>query len=313
MRDFRPNGEILCMGSVNIDMVMVMHKLPNEGETIVTDNFSTYPGGKGGNQAVAAAQMGARTSMFTKLGTDELSGTLKKQLEEKGVKTDNIIIEEGTAGIAIIRVDLEGRNSISFTPGNNALLTPEDVEIHRNLFEPNKILLITMEISTPTVYKAVRAAHKNGMLVILDPSPVPTEPFPEDIPRCIDIVKPNQTEASWMVGRKIESADNAKEAVLDLRRMGFAFPVITLGEDGVISLAGGSPVLTPSHTVKAVDTTAAGDVFSGALAAAIAGAEQLETAIGFANAAAALSIMRKGAQTSIPSLDEVKDFLKGVT
>jgi len=313
MRSFTPNGEILCMGSVNIDLVMVMHKLPVEGETIVTDNFCTYPGGKGGNQAVAAALMGARTKMFTKLGTDEFSRTLTSELGNKGVKTDSIITEEGTAGIAMIRVDLAGRNSISFTPGNNALLTPEDVEAHRDLFRPNRILLITMEISTPTVYRAIRLAHQSGMFVILDPSPVPKERFPEDIPNCVDIVKPNQNEASWISDRLIKSQEDAEEAAVYMKNMGFGCPVITLGEHGIVSAEGASTVFTSSHATKAVDTTAAGDVFSGALAAAIAKSESLDKAIAFANAAAAISITRKGAQTSIPSLKEVMDFLKDVT
>ena len=183
MTELNLNGEILCMGAINMDLVMFMDHLPVPGETVITDNFSTFPGGKGGNQAVAASLLGGKVSFFGKLGGDEFSDQLVDSLQERGVGIDSILrAADLTAGIAIIRVDSAGQNSISFTPGANARLTPEEVEQNASLFTPGKILLVTMEIDPDTAHAAIRMAKKNGMTVILDPAPPPRAGFPTDIP-----------------------------------------------------------------------------------------------------------------------------------
>ena len=155
---------ILCMGSINMDLVMFMQKFPSPGETILTDNFQTFPGGKGGNQAVAASKLGGAVTYFTKLGNDGFSQELINKQKEADVNVANILVEEGaTAGIAMIWVDETGQNSISFTPGANRLLTPEDVKNNAHVFEEADILLITMEIQTETVYEAIRLAKQKGI------------------------------------------------------------------------------------------------------------------------------------------------------
>jgi ribokinase len=307
MLDFRFNGEILCMGSINMDLVMVMEHLPVPGETIVTDNFSTYPGGKGGNQAVTAAVQGSKVTMLSKLGGDSFSEQLIEAMRARGVDTSRILRDrEKTAGIAIIRVDRKGQNSISFTPGSNAFLTPEDVLENSDLFAPGKILLLTMEISLETIYAALRLAAKRGMFVIVDPAPAPSTPFPADIPQLIDIVKPNESEASALTGIEVRDEKSAEEAAKQLKEMGFKLPVVTLGEAGVIAWVDGSLLKIPPVKVECVDTTAAGDVFSGTLASALSLGRGLEEALEIANCAGALSTTVAGAQTSIPDREEVE-------
>ena len=186
------NKKILCMGSINIDLVMYMEHMPLAGETVVTDNFSTFPGGKGGNQAATAAALGADVSFFTKLGDDGFSKELTTELNSRGVNMSKVMYLPGeTAGVAMIRVDASGQNAISFTNGANGKLTAEDIVEHQELFDEFDILLITMEIPKETVYEAIRVAKSKGLVVILDPAPVPAEGIPIEIAKLVDFVKPN--------------------------------------------------------------------------------------------------------------------------
>lgn len=298
--------KILCMGSINMDLVMFMERLPIGGETVVTDNFSTFPGGKGGNQAAAAALLGGDVSYFGKLGDDDFSDQLITSLQATGIDTTGIIREtDVTAGIAIIRVDAEGQNSISFTPGANVKLTPKDALENEDLFKEADILLITMEISVETVYQAIKIAKKNNMFVILDPAPAPKDKIPADICKLVDIVKPNETEASVLTGITVTDEDTAKAAALSLKEMGFKHPIVTLGEKGFVYIANDELHKIAPVKVDVVDSTAAGDVFSGSIAARISNGMSIPEALAFAAKAAALSTTVKGAQTSIPILDQV--------
>ena len=310
MVDFDFNGENLCMGSMNMDLVMVMDSLPEPGETVLTDNFSTYPGGKGGNQAVAAAMNGAKVQMFTKLGGDRFSVELVNLMSEKGVDTSRILRDpERTAGIAMIRVDKKGQNSISFTPGSNALLSPADVERNSDLFQSGRILLLTMEIAEETIYRAIEIAHEKGMFTIVDPAPAPRQGFPDSIASWVHLIKPNETEARILTGIEVRDKESARDALEKLRLLGFRLPIVTLGEKGIVGLDEDCFIELDPFKVNCVDTTAAGDVFSGALAAALSKGESLRQSLAWANAAGALSTTISGAQTSIPSSESVRDLL----
>ncbi len=301
------SGKIISMGSINMDLVMFMDRFPEPGETVVTDNFSTFPGGKGGNQAVTASVLGGKVKYFGKLGEDVFSLQLKKALNEREVDTTSILVDKtATAGIAIILVNKQSQNLISFTPGANALLTPEEVRDHKELFETGAIFLSSMEINPETVYESIRVANENGMFIILDPAPAPREKFPEDIPALVNIIKPNETEASLITGIKVNDFVSAELALKSLRRMGFLYPIITLGEQGSIAYIDGKSVRIPPYEVESIDSTAAGDVFSGALAASLATGGNLEEALNFASIAAALCTTVKGAQSSIPPLAQVR-------
>jgi ribokinase len=310
MLDYDFSGHVLCMGSNNMDLVMFMEKLPLPGQTLLTDNFNMFPGGKGGNQAVTAATLGAQVEFFGMLGDDEMSSQLLNELTSKGIGIEGIKVRNGsTAGVAMIWVDSKGENSITFTPGANVLLREEDVELNENMFQQGAILLITMEIDPKTVYAAIRMAKKHGMFVILDPAPAQSEKIPDDIPKLIDIVKPNETEAEWLTDIKVVDEESAKLAVQKLLDMGFKHPIVTLGSKGAVVNHGNDITVIEPYSVETIDSTAAGDVFSGALAAALSKKMTYGQSLEFAKKAAALSTTRKGAQTSVPKLNEVEEIL----
>lgn len=303
-------NEIICMGSVNMDLVMTMKAFPKPGETVTTDNFNTYPGGKGGNQAVAAAKNGAKVQIMTKLADDHYSRVLINSLSESGVSTQMISIEKGgSSGIAMIWVDSKGENAITYTPGSNAKFSLDDLLYNSQFFKPGMILLTTFESPTKVIIQAIKMAKKNGMFVVVDPAPALEEKIPDEILEHIDIIKPNETEAEVLFGRKIENEHERIAFLTFLKEKGIRYPLLTLGSSGCMVLIDGIVKSFRGINVQSIDTTAAGDVFSGTLCAKIARNSPLEDAIRYANKAAALSTMKKGAQTSIPSASQVEAFI----
>lgn len=295
--------QVVCMGSINMDLVMYVDRLPNPGETVVTDNFHTFPGGKGGNQAATIGKLGGSPTYLGKLGADQFSQALKESLTDNGVDVSQLLSCDGTAGIAIILVDSQGQNSISFTPGANALLTKDEIHQKRELFKPDNILLATFEIGVDLVYEAAKLAKQHNMLVLVDPAPMGD--LPEDFSEFVDVITPNETEAEMLTGISIVDMDSATLALRKLVELGYEFPIITLGDKGVVYIEQGGPKHLQPHLVEAIDCTAAGDVFAGSLAFSLAKGEDFCKAIEFANVAAALSTTVPGAQTSIPDFETV--------
>lgn len=304
------NKKILCMGSINIDLVMYMEHMPLAGETVVTDNFSAFPGGKGGNQAATAAALGADVSFFTKLGDDGFSKELTTELNSRGVNMSKVMYLPGeTAGVAMIRVDVSGQNTISFTNGANGKLTAKDIVEHQELFDEFDILLITMEIPKETVYEAIRVAKSKGLVVILDPAPVPAEGIPIEIAKLVDFVKPNEIETEALTGKKVSTVEDAENSIAYLQKQGFITPIVSLGDRGAVSIVDGSIYFVDKMKVESVDSTAAGDVFLGAFAAELSKGKSIKECLEFAKVSAALSTTKKGAQTSIPKEEEVRKYL----
>jgi ribokinase len=302
--------KILCMGSINMDLVMYADHLPIPGETVLTDNFHTFPGGKGGNQSVATSKLGGDVSYFTKLGTDAFSTQLIQEQIANGVSMSHVINEDGnTAGIAMIMVDAKGQNCILFTAGANAALSAMDVQEHASIFDEYDILQITMELQTETVYKAIKIAKSKGMIVVLDPAPAPAARIPREIAELVDYVKPNETEAEILTGVKILDQSSAERALEELVALGFKTPMISLSDKGLLTVDGTDKLFVQSLSVKPVDTTAAGDIFLGGFVASLSLGRPFRECLEFAKTAAAISVTRRGAQTSIPTLLEVENAM----
>ncbi len=303
-------GKILVVGSLNVDMVMNVDHMPAEGESILCDGMTLVPGGKGANQACAAGRLGTEVAMLGAIGDDDYGALQLKSLSEAGVEVGGLLKKEGqNTGTAFITVNKSGNNSIVVVPGANSAFRPEDIEANRELIEQCEIMILQLEIPLDTVCYAAKLAKSLGKTVILDPAPVP-EHFPEELYEYVDIVKPNETELGMLTGIA-EAQKHLTEASQVLKARGVKNVLVTLGGDGVyINPESGEEIRIPACKVKAVDTTAAGDSFTAALAAMLLNGESLEAAAEFANRVSAIVVTRKGAQSSIPTIDEVVNYSK---
>ena len=301
--------KILIIGSLNIDMVLEVEHTPVVGETIMTKDMEMIPGGKGANQACAAGKLGADITILGVVGNDMYADMQMKSLSDANVDISHIISrEKGNTGLAIITVNKEGDNNIIVIAGTNATLSRVDIDNNIDLIKSCDIIIFQLEIPLDTVVYAAKKAKENDKTVILDPAPVP-EKFPEELYQYVDIIKPNETELSMLTGIK-DINEDLETAVNIIRNKGVKNVIITLGDKGVyISSEEMGSFTIPANKVNVVDTTAAGDAFTAAMAIVLADGKNLKAAIEFANAVSAMVVTRKGAQSSIPNLKEVLEYI----
>jgi ribokinase len=296
--------KIIVVGSTNMDMVVKTTHIPVPGETVLGGSFFMNPGGKGANQAVAVARLGGDVIFVSKTGNDVFGKQSFQLFEDEGINTAYILSDdEVPSGIALITVDETGQNSIVVAQGANANLFPEDIQRALPEIEKCAIVLLQLEIPMPTVEFLVEFASKKGTKVILNPAPAAR--LSDAVLQHIDIITPNESEASILSGIPVTDFESAKKAALAINALGVKTVIVTLGPIGALILDQGEFHLVPAKVVETVDTTAAGDVFNGALAVALAERKSIVDAVGFACEAAAFSVTRLGAQLSIPYRNEL--------
>jgi len=283
--------------------------MPAPGETILGAEFIVAAGGKGANQAVAAARLGSKVTFIAKVGNDDFGDRALENFEKDGIITDFVFqTEDAPTGVALIFVDEKGENTIAVAEGANAKLSPEEVTQAKASIISADILLLQLEIPTQTVEQAVFIASKANVPIILNPAPAQPITNPSMLEK-ITFLTPNETEAALLTEVQIEDEASALEAGRKLLKSGVSNAIVTLGSLGAMLVNNGKSIRIPAREVEAVDTTAAGDVFNGALACEIASGKDVEDAIEFSNAAAALACTKMGAQPSIPTIDEVVEFI----
>jgi len=301
--------KIVVVGSSNTDLVVRADRIPRPGETVIGGAFHIAPGGKGANQAVAAARAGGAVTFVARLGTDDFGERAIAGFQADGIDVSHIRRDpKAASGVALIIVNRAGENSIAVASGANARLSPADVRAASAEIEAAMAVLLQLETPLPTVRTSARLAAANDVLVILNPAPA--RALDAVLLRLVDVLTPNETEAEFLTGIAVRSRKDMAEAACRLRQRGPKAVLLTLGAKGVFVSAEGTETLLPAFDVKAADTTAAGDVFNGALAVALAEGRTLLEAARFASGAAALSVTKFGAQPSAPTRREIELFLK---
>ena len=292
--------KIVDIGSSNTDMTIKRDRLPNPGETVLGGEPRMGPGGTGANQAVAAQRLGANVSFICKVGRDIFGDNAISGYQKEGIDCSRILRSDKASGTALILVDGNAENCIAVAPGANADLTPEDVDSVADVIRSADYLILQLEIPVESVLRAAKIAHEAGVYVILNPAPACH--LPEELFGYISLITPNQTESALLSGVE----DNLDAAVERLMQLGVKDVVVTLGSKGSLVISEGAKTLVPSLKVKAVDTTAAGDTFCGALCVALSEGCSLVDAAGFATKASALTVQKMGAQDSIPFRSDIK-------
>jgi ribokinase len=297
-------SRIIVIGSSNTDMVIKSKKLPAPGETILGGTFIMNPGGKGANQAVAAARLGGNVTFVTKTGNDMFGSEAINLFNIEKIETRYIIKDKASpSGVALITVDEQGENSIVVAPGSNGTLSAGDINDEIFATDRSDLFLMQLEIPVSTVDFVAKKAYCNGNRVILNPAP--GQILSRELLECIYLITPNETEAEIITGINVHDIASAEAAAKSLCEKGVKNVIITMGASGAYLLSGAISTLIPVVSVKAVDTTAAGDVFNGAIATAISEGMELTDAVIFANKAAAISVTRMGAQASAPYRKEI--------
>ncbi|MCM2378050.1 ribokinase [Pseudomonas marginalis] len=301
-------AKVVVVGSLNMDLVTRASRLPRAGETLIGQTFSTVPGGKGANQAVASARLGADVSMIGCVGTDAYGTQLRDALQVEGIDCQAVSTVDGSSGVALIVVDDSSQNSIVIVAGSNGELTPASLQAFDAVLQAADVIVCQLEVPMNTVGYALKRGRELGKTVILNPAPA-SAPLPAEWYASIDYLIPNESEATALSGVTVDSIDSAKAAATHLIQAGAGKVIITLGAQGALFTDGQGFEHLLAPKVKAVDTTAAGDTFVGGFAAALANGKSEAEAIRFGQVAAALSVTRAGAQPSIPTLHDVQGFV----
>jgi ribokinase len=308
-------ARIAVVGSINMDLVVRCNHLPQPGQTILALESQEICGGKGANQAVAAARAGGQVVMIGRVGDDAFAGRLISNLNHYHVSAQAVqTTEQCSSGVAIVAVERSGQNSIMVVPGANGCLSPDDVNQCQSIITDSEGLLLQLEIPLDTVVESIRIAKTSKTRVILDPAPAPHDwqsllrqvRNTVDIPNPIDLICPNETEAAELTGLPVGNLGEAEQAARALHAQGISNVVITLASQGSLLFDGQAAHYIPPFPITAVDTTAAGDAFAGALGVRWAETNSLTEAIRFANAAGAIAATRPGAQISLPSREEIE-------
>jgi ribokinase len=303
------SNQIVVVGSSNTDMIIKLDRIPRPGETLLGGEFTIAAGGKGANQAVGAARAGGSVTLIARVGQDMFGDQAIAGFKGDGINTDYVFRDKkNPSGVALIFVARDGENSIAVASGANGKLLPADVRKAKAAFAGASAVVMQLETPLETIEAAAQLANRAGVRVILNPAPA--RDLPASLLKLVSIITPNETEAELLTGVKVIDKLTASQAAEKLMNRGVETVVITLGSKGAFLATANERQLVPGFKVKAVDATAAGDVFNGSLAVALTEGKCLPEAIKFANAAAAISVTRLGAQPSAPRRKEIERLLK---
>jgi ribokinase len=303
LRSEHDTGATCVVGSLNYDLICVLERLPATGETLTALSHTTAFGGKGANQAVAAARLGSPVRMLGAVGSDPTGASMSRNLEDNGIDASGLLVADAPSGIAMINVDAAGDNTIVVYPGANAELGPEWIRTNADAIRSSSCLVLQLEVPLDTVIEAARIAHTAGVPVLLNPAPA--RALPDELFGLCAAITPNETELGILSG--LPGIEAGAAALL---QKGAKAVIVTLGKEGCLYMDGRGSFAVPSYTVRAVDATAAGDSFNGALATRLRFGAVSADDLAFCNAAGALAATRLGAQPSIPTLAEVTDFME---
>ncbi|MHC4517594.1 MAG: ribokinase [Planctomycetota bacterium] len=307
--DGSAEARIVVVGSSNMDLVVKSSRIPVVGETILGGDFLMVPGGKGANQAVAAAKLGAHVSFVARLGDDMFGRRSLENFTDAGVDTTHVTLStEAPSGVALIMVDADGNNVIVVASGANALLSPDDVRGAESEIASSGAVVAQLESPLETVQAAAQLAHAAGVPFVLDPAPA--QPLPPELLELVDVLTPNETEAQILTGIDVTDEASGRAAAEELLSVGVKTVILTMGAQGFLLVDRERVEFVTARKVDAVDSTAAGDAFTGSLAVGMAQGQSLSEAGAFANQVAALSVTRMGAQPSMPTRQEVGDFMR---